>query len=74
MGHDAYLSLTLALPVPVCSECGGSHDRVHFSPEMGPEPGQTHRGVCPATGQEFWLNTQAVPGVWGRLLRAAGAI
>ena len=70
MGHDANLSMILT--VRGCACCGGGHEKLCFSPGRGPTPGQTHRGVCPATEQEIWLDTQAVPGVWERLLEAAG--
>lgn len=72
MGNNAHLSLTLLLHVSACPECGGVHERLEFTPGEGPGPDFTHRGLCPAKGTEFWLDTQSVSGVWDRLLRAAG--
>ena len=72
MGHDANLSLTLILHVSACPKCGGVHEMLEFSPGTGPGADFTHYGVCPTTGQIFWLDTQSVSGVWDRLLKAAG--
>lgn len=66
------MRLTLVLSVAGCPVCGGDHEKVCFSPTPGPSSEQTHRGVCPATDQEFWMDTQSVSGVWDRLLEASG--
>lgn len=74
MGSDANVSITLVLTVRGCSECGGDHVKLEFSPGVGPRPVLTHYGVCPETGSMFWLDTQSVSGVWERLLKAAEAM
>lgn len=68
MGEQLHITFS----VVDCLECHGNHDPAHFTPGEGPQAGQTHWTTCPVTGGKFWMNTQANPGVWERLLKAAG--
>lgn len=68
MGEQLHLNLS----VEQCPGCGGSHASVHFTPGDGPSAGETHWTVCPTTGAKWWMDTRVHPGVWERLLKAAG--
>ena len=66
--------LTLKIRCANCPKCGGDHDAVLFHPGVGPKPGHTHYATCPATDEDFWMDTQGRVGVWESLLRRAGML
>lgn len=71
MGEQLYLTLS----VQQCSSCHGNHERVTFRPVAPgecPFPNYSHVGMCPTTYEAIWMDTQVNPGVWERLLKAAG--